>query len=99
MAAFQSHPYFYTKKNSQEPFGKSGFGAKQQYSKSEAHTDLEQGNDKDHKSDSAGNHSVAIATVSIVAVTAVVAMTVIGIRTWRKRKTDESQWLLSYREI
>lgn len=98
-----SHPFFYTHKNSQELFGENtGFGAKRQDIETDEQTEFEslkQRSSSDNERDSAGNHTVAIAIVFLVAVTVVVTMTVFGIRAWRRRKSEENQWLLSYRKI
>ena len=100
---FQSHPFFYTHKNSQELFGENtGFGATRQDIETDEQTEFEslkQRSSSDNERDSAGNHTVAIAIVFLVAVTVVVTMTVFGIRAWRRRKSEENQWLLSYRKI
>lgn len=94
------HPYFYTYKNSKE-----SFGAREEL-------DTEPGVDKRHgfesekqrtstdRKGSFGNQTAVIVTASVVAVAMVIAITVVGIRAWKKRTPErESQWLLSYKRI
>ena len=103
--SLQSHPYFYTYKNSQESLGAdAGLDSKHEESDTETQSGISairQRNDAGNQPNSrSGNQSAAIATATVFTVAVVVAVAIFGIRTWRKsRPSGENQMLLSYREI
>lgn len=101
----ESHPYFYTYKNSQESLGaNAGLHSEHEESDTEAQSGISairQRNDAGNQPNSrSGNQSAAIATATVFTVAVVVAVAIFGVRTWRKsRPSGENQMLLSYREI
>lgn len=99
----ESHPYFYTYKNSQESV-KTGTGVGAQDAESDTEKQsgfgaIQRKTEKDSESDT-GNNSAAIVSATVITLAFVVAVVVIGVRSWRtSRANEEHQVLLSYREI